>query len=90
MSFIETKTVWDLPTPLNNETIIQWWKEDVLAESSESIRQNPRPSIFHIIGQVYGYQSNHELKYGMLINGEVAWFLCRPNLPSKKMWSSRN
>ena len=81
-SFIETKTIWDLPTPLNNETVIQWWNEDVSAESSESTRQNPRPSIFHIIGQVYGYQSNHELKYGMLINGEVVWYLCRPNLPN--------
>jgi hypothetical protein len=82
VSFIETKTIWDLPTPLNNETVIQWWNEDVSAESSESTRQNTRPSIFHIICQVYGYQSNHELKYGMLINGEVVWYLCRPNLPN--------
>jgi hypothetical protein len=81
-SFIETKTTWDLPTPLNNETIIQWWDEDVLAESSNLTRKNSRPSIFHIIGQVYGYLSNHELKYGMLINGEVVWFLCRANLPT--------
>ena len=80
-SFIETKTIWDLPTPQPNETIIQWWNEDVLAESSQSTRQNTRPSIFHVIGQVYGYQSNHELKYGMLTNGEVVWFLFRPNLP---------
>ena len=79
-SFIETKTIWDLPTPLGNETITQWWNEDVSAESSQSTRQNPRPSIFHVIGQVYGYQSNHALKYGMLTNGEVVWFLCRPNL----------
>ena len=79
-SFIETKTIWDVPTPLSNENITQWWNEDVLAESSQSTRQNPRPSIFHVIGQVYGYQSNHELKYGMLTNGEVVWFLCRPNL----------
>ncbi len=81
-SFIETKTIWDLPTPSINETIVQWWYEDVGAESSESTRQNPRPSVFHIIGQVYGYQSNHELKYGMLTNGEVVWYLCRPNLPT--------
>jgi hypothetical protein len=79
-SFIETKTIWDLPTPLDNETITQWWNEDVSAENSQSTRQNSRPSTFHIIGQVYGYQSNHELKYGMLTNGEVVWFLCRPNL----------
>jgi hypothetical protein len=81
-SFIETKTIWDLPTPLNNETITQWWKEDVSAENSQSARPNSRPSIFHVIGQVYGYQSNHELKYGMLTNGEVVWFMCRPNLPN--------
>ena len=81
-SFVETKTIWDLPTHINSETIFQWWNEDVLAISSQSTRQNPRPSIFHVIGQVYGYQSNHELKYGMLTNGEVVWFLCRPNLPN--------
>ncbi|KAJ2993103.1 hypothetical protein HDV02_002644 [Globomyces sp. JEL0801] len=80
MSFIETKTIWDLPTPLNNETINQWWNEDISALISQSTRQNPRPSILHVIGQVYGYLSNHELTYGMLTNGEVVWFLCTPNL----------
>ena len=89
-TFIETKTIWDLQTPLNEETIIQWWDEDVLAHSSGILRQNRRPSIFHIIGQVYGYLSNHSLKYGMLINGEVVWYLCRPNLSNapSTLWIS--
>jgi hypothetical protein len=39
-SFIESKTIWDLPTPSNHETIIQWWEEDVVAEGSESTRHS--------------------------------------------------
>ncbi len=82
-SFIETKTIWDLPTPTSTESIVEWWKEDRQAESEDKVRQNLRPSCFHIFGQVYGYLSHHELKYGMIINGEVVWFLCRPNLPNE-------
>lgn len=82
-SFMETKTIWDLPTPTSTESIVEWWKEDREAETVNMVRQNPRPSCFHIFGQVYGYLSHHELKYGMIINGEVVWFLCRPTLPNE-------
>ncbi len=53
-SFVEMKTIWDLPTPESDESLVQWWEEDVEAESRNTVRQNPRPSCFHIIGQVYG------------------------------------
>jgi hypothetical protein len=83
LSFMETKTVWDLHTPKDNKSIVEWWVEDTQAQSSELVNQNHRPSCYHIITQVYGYLSNHELKYGMLTNGEVVWFLCRPNIPDE-------
>lgn len=70
-SLMETKTIWDLPTPQGDSTIIDWWDYDAEAEKSERTRQNSRPSCFHIIGQVYGYLSNHKLKYGMLYSGNA-------------------
>ena len=30
--------------------------------------------------QIYGYIAHHSLKYGLLTNGQVFWFLFRPNL----------
>ncbi len=76
----EIKTIYDLHTPGDNETLVQWWLDDAADETETTVRQTQRPSVCHIIRQIYGYISNHGLKYGILTNGQVFWFLHRPHM----------
>jgi hypothetical protein len=78
-SFIEDKTIWDLPTPSSGETLVQWWIADVLYETNEGTKR-PGKSIFHEITQVYGYMSANRLRYGVLTTYETTWFICRPQV----------
>jgi hypothetical protein len=80
-AFIEDKTVWDLPTPSANDSIIQWWEADLLYEIGMGTRRMGK-SIFHEITQVYGYMSANCLRYGVLTTYERTWFLCRPEIGS--------
>ncbi|KAI8930380.1 hypothetical protein BC831DRAFT_433308 [Entophlyctis helioformis] len=75
MSFLETKTVWDVPTPHGSESIGGWWRD------GGSPKQ---PNIVNTVVQVYGYLAHNALKYGILTNGEVFWFLSRPNHPERR------
>ncbi|KAI8928201.1 hypothetical protein BC831DRAFT_449543 [Entophlyctis helioformis] len=75
MSFLETKTVWDVPTPHGSESIGGWWRD------GGSPKQ---PNIVNTVVQVYGYLAHNALKYGILTNGEVFWFLSRPNHPGHR------
>ncbi|KAI8928205.1 hypothetical protein BC831DRAFT_434438 [Entophlyctis helioformis] len=75
MSFLEIKTVWDVPTPHGSESIGGWWRDGGSPKQS---------SIVNTVVQVYGYLAHNSLKYGMLTNGEVFWFLSRPNHPGHR------
>jgi predicted Ser/Thr protein kinase len=78
-SFIEDKTIFDIPTPKKNESLVSWWKKDYAYELGNSKVKRNRKSIFHEITQVYGYLSDNSLRYGILTTYECTWFIYRPH-----------
>ncbi|KAI3642047.1 hypothetical protein MP228_011602 [Amoeboaphelidium protococcarum] len=80
-SFVEVKTIWDLPTPPNGETLVDWWHDDALYESGEGPLRAGK-SIFDDITRVYTYLSINNLRYAALTTYERTWFLHRPHAGS--------
>ncbi|KAI3642056.1 hypothetical protein MP228_011611 [Amoeboaphelidium protococcarum] len=80
-SFVEVKTIWDLPTPPDGETLVDWWHDDVLYESGEGPLRAGK-SIFDDITRVYTYLSINNLRYAALTTYERTWFLYRPQAGS--------
>jgi predicted Ser/Thr protein kinase len=78
--FIEDKTIWDLPSPSAQESLIEWWDADVSYETEVGRPKRPGKSIFHEITQAYGYMSVNCLRYGVLTTYERTWFLFRPEV----------
>ncbi|KAI3655598.1 hypothetical protein MP638_006167, partial [Amoeboaphelidium occidentale] len=77
-SFIENKTIHDVPTPTRQDSLVQWWQKDFDDEYSERNPARTRKSIYNEICQVYGYLSFNSLKYGVLTTYQSTWFFRRP------------
>ncbi|KAI3647298.1 hypothetical protein MP228_007519 [Amoeboaphelidium protococcarum] len=80
-SFVEVKTIWDLPTPPDGESLIDWWHDDALYESGEGPLRAGK-SIFDDITRVYTYLSINNLRYAALTTYGRTWFLYRPHAGS--------
>jgi predicted Ser/Thr protein kinase len=77
-SFIEHKTIHDVPTPTGQNSLVQWWQTDVVDEYAERKPARLRKSIYNEICQVYGYLLFNSLKYGVLTTYQSTWFFRRP------------
>jgi hypothetical protein len=77
-SFIEDKTIHDVPTPIGQDSLVQWWQTDVVDEHAERNPARLRKSIYNEICQVYGYLLFNSLKYGVLTTYQSTWFFRRP------------
>ncbi|KAI3656401.1 hypothetical protein MP638_004012, partial [Amoeboaphelidium occidentale] len=77
-SFIEDKTIHDVPTPAAQDSLVQWWQKDFDDEYSDRNPARTRKSIYQEICQVYGYLSSNKLKYGVLTTYQSTWFFRRP------------
>ncbi|KAI3629662.1 hypothetical protein MIR68_000864 [Amoeboaphelidium protococcarum] len=80
-SFVEVKTIWDLPTPPVGESLIDWWHADADYERGEGSRRAGK-SIFDDITRVYTYLCVNNLRYAALTTYERTWFLYRPQAGS--------